>query len=58
MNTPCMQDATCDGGKHGGGVEVALGESSGERKSAHKLQLYYLVFSWVLYNIQGVFTDV
>ena len=53
-----MQDATCDGGKHGGGVEVALGESRGERKSAHKLQLYYLVFSWVLYNIQGIFTDV
>ena len=46
-----MRDATCDGGKHRGGVETVLGESSRKRRSVHKLQWHYLRFAWVLTSL-------
>ena len=51
MNTTCMRDAACDGGKHRGGMETVLGESSRKRRSVHKLQWHYLRFAWVLTSL-------
>ena len=43
-----LHERCCDGGKHRGGVETVLGESSRKRRSVHKLQWHYLRFAWVL----------
>ena len=51
MNTTCMRDAACDGGKHRGGMETVLGESSRKRRSVHKLQWHYLRFAWVFTSL-------